>query len=147
MYWLLYLPFTLVFFVFHLRTKAYWFGKGLFLGTGGYSGTGRGFGLDRVKLKTLFMNYSTSHFNEGLKLLAALIVYFFVTTDGFVTAIVRTASIILIVISWLFAPVLFNPFPSIKKAIFDLKSMNDWISSTVPLVGTGLVTITFIFFF
>ena len=137
-YWLLYLPFSLIFFVFHLRTKAFFFAKGLFLGSGGYKATGRGFGLDRVKLKEIFMIYSSSHFNEGLKLLAALAVYFLVTTDGVVTAIVRTASIILIVLSWLFAPVFFNPFPSVKDALLDLKLMNDWISSTVPLVRPGL---------
>mgnify|MGYP001058652049 FL=1 len=84
-YFVKYLPFSLVFFVFHLRTKAYFFACGILKGQGGYRGTGRGFGLDRTNLKDLFMSFAASHFYEALKLLLALIIYGLVTTDGFWT--------------------------------------------------------------
>src|SRR3990167_310349 len=128
-YWLLYLPFALIFYVFHLKTKAYYFGISLFSGNAEYRKTGRGFVLSRSNLLMIYRGYFKSHFSEGLKLLAALIIYFLITTDGFMTATIRTASILLVVFSWLFAPLVFNSFPFRENILSDIYSMNDWIAA------------------
>ena len=77
----------------------------------------------------IYRGYFKSHFSEGLKLLAALIIYFLITTDGFMTATIRTASILLVVFSWLFAPLVFNTFPFRENILSDIYSMNDWIAA------------------
>ena len=60
------LPVGVFFYVFQLRTKTYYFAKGLFVGAGGYASTGRGFGLDRLSMREMYQRYSESHFTEGI---------------------------------------------------------------------------------
>ena len=60
------LPVAIIFFIFHMRTKTYYFGKGLLVGAGGYASTGRGFGLDRSDPKEMYQTYAESHFKEGI---------------------------------------------------------------------------------
>ena len=61
------LPVAVLFFIFHMRTKTYYFGKGMLVGAGGYASTGRGFGLDRHSMKQMYQIYSESHFIEGMR--------------------------------------------------------------------------------
>jgi len=123
-------PFGLVFFVFHLRTKAYFFEQGLFVGKGGYKGTGRGFGLDRMSLVDIYKCYFDSHFHNAIVLLSCMIMYWFVSEETSYSYFLRIASILLVIFSWLMAPIIFNPYATADALHTDLKLMNDWNTSS-----------------
>eukprot|EP01113_Clastostelium_recurvatum_P039644 TRINITY_DN606_c0_g1_i3.p1 TRINITY_DN606_c0_g1~~TRINITY_DN606_c0_g1_i3.p1 ORF type:complete len:2408 (-),score=581.57 TRINITY_DN606_c0_g1_i3:45-6527(-) len=123
------LPFGLVFFVFHLKTKAHYFAQGLFSAQGGYKGTGRGFGLDRRGMVEVYKAYFHSHFQDALILIAAVIVYSIISDETSGAIFLRLASIILVIFSWLMAPVLFNPYPTRDSLYEDIRSMRDWLQT------------------
>jgi hypothetical protein len=122
-----------VFFVFHVRTKSYFFGQGLFSGKGGYMGTGRGFGLDRKNLLEIYKLYFDSHFNNAIVLLLACLVYIPVSGDDSAPILLRLASVLLVILSWLVAPILFNPYPTRESHREDVDQMVDWIRSSPDL--------------
>jgi hypothetical protein len=123
------LPAGILFFIFHLRTKAYFFTQGLLIGKGGYAGTGRGFGLERSSFVGMYKAYSESHYHEALQILAVLIIYASYSTDPVGSYFVRTVTIYLIVISWLWAPILFNPAPTTQDLQSDAKELLDWLTN------------------
>eukprot|EP01059_Diplonema_ambulator_P030078 TRINITY_DN5031_c1_g1_i3.p1 TRINITY_DN5031_c1_g1~~TRINITY_DN5031_c1_g1_i3.p1 ORF type:complete len:900 (+),score=311.38 TRINITY_DN5031_c1_g1_i3:305-2701(+) len=125
------LPIAVFFFVFHMRTKTYYFGKGLLVGSGGYVATGRGFGLARQSMKEMYQTYSESHFIEGFLIFICLVIYAAYGSDPVVPYLARTFTIILIAMSWLWAPVVFNPMPTTQELQTDLSAMMDWIGTTV----------------
>ncbi|CUI14841.1 glucan synthase-like protein, putative [Bodo saltans] len=120
------LPPAIIFFIFHLRTKAYFFTQGLLIGKGGYAGTGRGFGLDRAGFVSMYKSYAESHYHEGLLIGLALIVYAVYGSDPVGAYLLRCWNIILIVISWMWAPIVFNPAPTTQDMQRDLKEILDW---------------------
>ena len=128
---------SIIFFVFHLRTKMYYFTQGLLIGKGGYAGTGRGFGLDRTSFVEIFKCYSESHFHEALSIFAVLIIYAVYGSDPIGAFFLRTFTIWFIVLSWMWAPIIFNPAPTTQDLTSDTGDMVTWIlghrRATVPL--------------
>eukprot|EP00760_Papus_ankaliazontas_P012249 PhM_4_TR1522/c0_g1_i1/m.50012 len=133
---------SIFFFVFHLRTKTYYFTQGLLVGKGGYMATGRGFGLDRNTLVDIYTQYSESHLHEALLIVICLIVYGVYGEDTFGSYLLRTFTIIIITISWLWAPVFFNPAPSVQELQNDVKELMSWLSAKfrhlTPFEAEGL---------
>jgi hypothetical protein len=125
------LPFGLVFFVFHLRTKSYFFANGLFVGKGGYKGTGRGFGLDRMSLVDIYKCYFDSHFHNALVLLACSIMYAIIMPEPATAYFLRVWSILLVIFSWITAPIIFNAYATADALHTDLKSMNEWSTASL----------------
>ena len=123
------LPPAIIFFIFHLRTKAYFFTQGLMIGKGGYAGTGRGFGLDRTGFTAMYKAYSESHYHEALLIAGALAIYGIYGLDPPGAYLLRTFNIILIVFSWLWAPILFNPAPTTQDLQNDAKEILDWATN------------------
>jgi len=119
--------------VFHLRTKAYFFEQGLFVGKGGYKGTGRGFGLDRVSLVDIYKCYFDSHFHNAIVLLAVMIVYWFVGTESESSFLLRDGSVLLLVFSWITAPIIFNPYATADALHTDLEAMSDWTLAALSM--------------
>ena len=130
---LIHLPFMLLFFLFQIKTTAYHFQYGLTMGRGGYKSTGRGFELARSTLKQILQRYTKSHFMSALMLLFGVILYFLVTQEAFLTALIRMWSIELIIFSWLLAPVVFNPFPNSLGLSKDLGECFRWIQTPFPV--------------
>jgi hypothetical protein len=64
-----------LFFMFHIRTKAYYYDLTLTLGGAKYLATGRGFVLGHTPFVQLFRMFANSHFNYGAGLCCHLIVY------------------------------------------------------------------------
>lgn len=132
-HFLINLPFSLIFFLFQIKTTSFHFEYGLTTGQGGYKTTGRGFELERSTLKNILQRYTKSHFLSALKLLFGVLFYFLVADEDFATKFVRMLSIILILLSWMLAPIIFNPFPNTVQCAADLKETLAWLGVSFPL--------------
>ncbi|KAK4781006.1 hypothetical protein SAY87_017112 [Trapa incisa] len=121
-----------VFFTFSLGTKAHYFGRTILHGGAKYRATGRGFVVRHEKFAENYRMYSRSHFVKGIELMVMLIIYEIygsVATDT-TTYILLTISMWFLVVSWLFAPFLFNPSGfEWQKIVDDWDDWTKWISS------------------
>ncbi|MCH98110.1 callose synthase 10-like, partial [Trifolium medium] len=100
-----------VFFTFSLGTKTHYFGRTVLHGGAKYRATGRGFVVRHIKFAENYRLYSRSHFVKALEVALLLIVYiaYGYAEGGAVTYVLLTLSSWFLVISWLFAPYIFNP--------------------------------------
>uniref|UniRef100_A0A0D9WML4 1,3-beta-glucan synthase n=1 Tax=Leersia perrieri TaxID=77586 RepID=A0A0D9WML4_9ORYZ len=121
-----------VFFTFSLGTKSHYFGRTILHGGAKYRATGRGFVVRHVKFAENYRMYSRSHFVKGLELMLLLVVYQMygdVATDS-TAYVLLTSSMWFLVITWLFAPFLFNPSGfEWQKIVDDWDDWTKWISS------------------
>ncbi|XP_072992005.1 callose synthase 5-like isoform X4 [Typha latifolia] len=121
-----------VFFTFSLGTKSHYFGRTVLHGGAKYRATGRGFVVRHVKFAENYRMYSRSHFVKGLELMVLLIVYQIyssVATDS-VAYLLLTSSMWFLVVTWLFAPFLFNPSGfEWQKIVDDWDDWTKWINS------------------
>lgn len=121
-----------VFFTFSLGTKAHYFGRTVLHGGAKYRATGRGFVVRHVRFAENYRMYSRSHFTKALELLILLIVYevYGDATNDTITYLLITASMWFLVVTWLFAPFLFNPSGfEWQKIVEDWDDWNKWMSS------------------
>ncbi|KAK8934984.1 Callose synthase 3 [Platanthera zijinensis] len=121
-----------VFFTFSLGTKTHYYGRTLLHGGAEYRGTGRGFVVFHAKFAENYRLYSRSHFVKGLELMILLIIYqiFGQSYRSTVAYIFITASMWFMVVTWLFAPFLFNPSGfEWQKIVDDWNDWNKWISN------------------
>ncbi|KAI8543872.1 hypothetical protein RHMOL_Rhmol08G0252700 [Rhododendron molle] len=100
-----------VFFTFSLGTRTHYFGRTILHGGAKYRATGRGFVVRHIKFADNYRLYSRSHFVKALEVALLLICYiaYGYTKGGAVSYILVTLSSWFLVISWLFAPYIFNP--------------------------------------
>ncbi|KAK9678325.1 hypothetical protein RND81_11G203700 [Saponaria officinalis] len=121
-----------VFFTFSLGTKIHYYGRTILHGGAKYRATGRGFVVRHEKFAENYRMYSRSHFTKGLELMMLLIVYHLYGTAaaGSAAYILLTGSMWFLVISWLFAPFMFNPSGfEWQKIVDDWDDWTKWISS------------------
>ncbi|CAM0878858.1 unnamed protein product [Alopecurus aequalis] len=121
-----------VFFTFSLGTKTHYYGKTLLHGGAEYKATGRGFVVFHAKFAENYRLYSRSHFVKGIELMILLIVYeiFGQSYRGAIAYIFITFSMWFMVLTWLFAPFLFNPSGfEWQKIVDDWTDWNKWISN------------------
>ncbi|KAF5199964.1 Callose synthase [Thalictrum thalictroides] len=121
-----------VFFTFSLGTKVHYFGRTILHGGAKYRATGRGFVVRHEKFAENYRMYSRSHFVKGLELMTLLIVYqlYGAATATTTSYMLLTFSMWFLVVSWLFAPFLFNPSAfEWQKVVDDWEDWTKWISS------------------
>ncbi|GER45735.1 callose synthase 5 [Striga asiatica] len=121
-----------VFFTFSLGTKLHYFGRTLLHGGAKYRATGRGFVVKHEKFAENYRMYSRSHFTKALELMTLLIVYqaYGKPTPDSMSSLALTFSMWFLVISWLFAPFLFNPSGfEWQKIVEDFEDWTKWISN------------------
>ncbi|CAM0870224.1 unnamed protein product [Alopecurus aequalis] len=121
-----------VFFTFSLGTKTHYYGRMLLHGGAQYRSTGRGFVVFHAKFAENYRLYSRSHFIKGLELMILLIIYelFGQTSHSTIAYIFVTFSMWFLVLTWLFAPFLFNPSGfEWAKILDDWSDWNKWISN------------------
>ncbi|XP_031375303.1 LOW QUALITY PROTEIN: callose synthase 5-like, partial [Punica granatum] len=120
-----------VFFTFSLGTKAHYFGRTILHGGAKYRATGRGFVVRHEKFAENYRMYSRSHFVKGVELMVLLIVYQIYGSAATGAAyMLLTMSMWFLVVSWLFAPFLFNPSGfEWQKIVDDWDDWTKWISS------------------
>ncbi|XP_028091370.1 callose synthase 5 isoform X3 [Camellia sinensis] len=118
-----------VFFTFSLGTKAHYFGRTVLHGGAKYRATGRGFVVRHEKFAENYRMYSRSHFVKALELMILLIAYRNYSSDPNSYALL-SFSMWFLVVSWLFAPFLFNPSGfEWQKIVDDWDDWTKWISS------------------
>ncbi|KAF3440590.1 hypothetical protein FNV43_RR18874 [Rhamnella rubrinervis] len=119
-----------VFFTFSLGTKIHYFGRTVLHGGAKYRATGRGFVVRHEKFAENYRMYSRSHFTKALELMILLIAYdLYGSTDEIMSYTFLTLSMWFLVISWLFAPFLFNPMGfEWQKIVDDWDDWTKWIS-------------------
>lgn len=121
-----------VFFTFSLGTKVHYFGRTILHGGARYRATGRGFVVRHEKFAENYRMYSRSHFVKGLELMILLIAYqiYGSAAPDSTSYIMLTSSMWFLVVSFLFAPFLFNPSGfEWQKIVEDWEDWTKWISS------------------
>ncbi|XP_052184832.1 callose synthase 9 isoform X2 [Diospyros lotus] len=119
-----------VFFTFSLGTRTHYFGRTILHGGAKYRATGRGFVVRHIKFADNYRLYSRSHFVKGLEIVLLLIVYlaYGYNDGGALSYILLTVSSWFMVISWLFAPYLFNPSGfEWQKTVEDFRDWTNWL--------------------
>ncbi|PON45648.1 Glycosyl transferase [Parasponia andersonii] len=127
-----------VFFTFSLGTRTHYFGRTVLHGGAKYRATGRGFVVRHIKFAENYRLYSRSHFVKALEVALLLIVYiaYGYTDGGAVSFVLLTLSSWFLVISWLFAPYIFNPSGfEWQKTVEDF---DDWTSWLLYKGGVGV---------
>ncbi|TKY73602.1 Callose synthase 10 [Spatholobus suberectus] len=127
-----------VFFTFSLGTRTHYFGRTILHGGAKYRATGRGFVVRHIKFAENYRLYSRSHFVKALEVALLLIVYiaYGYAEGGAVTYVLLTLSSWFLVISWLFAPYIFNPSGfEWQKTVEDF---DDWTSWLLYKGGVGV---------
>ncbi|KAK9149097.1 hypothetical protein Scep_007854 [Stephania cephalantha] len=121
-----------VFFTFSLGTKAHYFGRTVLHGGAKYRATGRGFVVRHEKFAENYRMYSRSHFVKGLELMIMLIAYdiYGSAARDSTSYLLITGSIWFMVVSWLFAPFLFNPSGfEWQKIVDDWEDWTKWMNN------------------
>uniref|UniRef100_A0A7N0RAG3 1,3-beta-glucan synthase n=1 Tax=Kalanchoe fedtschenkoi TaxID=63787 RepID=A0A7N0RAG3_KALFE len=119
-----------VFFTFSLGTRTHYFGRTILHGGAKYKATGRGFVVRHIKFADNYRLYSRSHFVKAFEVAVLLIVYisYGYTTGGTTSFILLTVSSWFLVISWLFAPYIFNPSGfEWQKTVEDFDDWTGWL--------------------
>lgn len=127
-----------VFFTFSLGTRTHYFGRTILHGGAKYRATGRGFVVRHIKFAENYRLYSRSHFVKALEVALLLIVYlaYGYAEGGTVSFVLITLSSWFLVISWLFAPYIFNPSGfEWQKTVEDF---DDWTSWLMYKGGVGI---------
>ncbi|URD86787.1 callose synthase [Musa troglodytarum] len=127
-----------VFFTFSLGTRTHYFGRTILHGGAKYKATGRGFVVRHIKFAENYRLYSRSHFVKALEVALLLIVYiaYGYTRNGASSFILLTVSSWILVISWLFAPYIFNPSGfEWQKTVEDF---DDWTAWLLYKGGVGI---------
>ncbi|KAD7479753.1 hypothetical protein E3N88_02889 [Mikania micrantha] len=121
-----------MFSTFLLGTKIHYYGRTLLHGCALFRATGRGPVMFHTTFAENYRFYSRSHFVKGIELMILLIVYQISgeSSKGSLSCILITVSIWFMVISWLFAPFVFNPFGfEWQKIVDDWSDWNMWINN------------------
>ncbi|CAH9107276.1 unnamed protein product [Cuscuta europaea] len=127
-----------VFFTFSLGTRTHYFGRTILHGGAKYRATGRGFVVRHIKFAENYRLYSRSHFVKALEVALLLTVYiaYGYTKGGATPFILLTLSSWFLVVSWLFAPYIFNPSGfEWQKTVEDF---DDWTSWLLYKGGVGV---------
>ncbi|XP_039002059.1 callose synthase 12-like isoform X1 [Hibiscus syriacus] len=117
------LQLSTVFYTFSTGTRAHFFGQTVLHGGAKYRQTGRNFVVQHISFTENYRQYARSHFIKAIEFGSILIIYAIYTPSAKVTFfyIDMVVTCWLLVISWIFAPFLFNP------SSFDwLKTVNDF---------------------
>ncbi|KAI3451534.1 hypothetical protein Pfo_008199, partial [Paulownia fortunei] len=121
-----------VFFTFSLGTKLHYFGRTVLHGGAKYRATGRGFVVRHEKFAENYRMYSRSHFTKALELMILLVVYkaYSAAAHDSATYTFVTISMWFLVVSWLFAPFLFNPSGfEWQKIVDDFEDWAKWMNN------------------
>ncbi|KAK8623710.1 hypothetical protein V6N13_065073 [Hibiscus sabdariffa] len=117
------LQLSIVFYTFSTGTRAHFFGRTILHGGAKYRQTGRNFVVQHTSFAENYRLYARSHFIKAIEFGLILIVYAIYTPSAKITFFYMDMAFTcwLLVLSWIFAPFLFNP------SGFDwLKTVNDF---------------------
>ncbi|TVU50497.1 hypothetical protein EJB05_01869, partial [Eragrostis curvula] len=115
-----------VFFTFQLGTRIHYYGRTILRGAANRRSTALGFVACHVKFAQNYRMYSRSHFVKSLELLLLLVAYQAYGSSYHSSSLYRflSFSIWFLVVSWLYAPFIFNPLCFEWQKIVD--DWTDW---------------------
>ncbi|KAL9245946.1 hypothetical protein vseg_019539 [Gypsophila vaccaria] len=124
------LPLASIFFTFSLGTKIHYYGRTILHGGTKYRATGRGFVVHHEKFAENYRMYSRSHFMKGIELMMLLMIYHLYGSAASISAGYVSGPLWFLVLSWLFAPFIFNPSGfEWSKIVDDWHDWMKWICS------------------
>ncbi|CAM9288529.1 unnamed protein product, partial [Ectocarpus fasciculatus] len=118
---------SVLFFIFLSATNAYYVNKAFLTGEAKYMSTGRGFVIVHDRFLSQYCRYLQSHFAPAFEIMLLLIVYwhFGSKQTGF-QYLAETFSVWLLVVAWLWSPVIFNP--NGVEWLDVIKDFDGWLS-------------------
>ncbi|XP_022722477.1 callose synthase 12-like [Durio zibethinus] len=124
------LQLSIVFYTFSMGTRAHFFSQTILHGGAKYLPTGRSFAVQHRSFAENYRLYSRSHFIKAIELGLVLTVYaiYSPAAKNTFSYIDMTVTSWLLVLSWIFAPFLFNPSGfDWLKTVNDLDDFMNWI--------------------
>ncbi|KAG4210203.1 hypothetical protein ERO13_A02G032001v2 [Gossypium hirsutum] len=124
------LELSTVFYTFSMGTRAHFFGRTVLHGGAKYRQTGRNFVVRHTSFAENYRLYARSHFIKAIEFGFILMVYATCTPSAKVTFFYIDMSVTcwLLVLSWIFAPFLFNPLGfDWLKTVYDFEEFMNWI--------------------
>ena len=118
-----------LYFVFHIRTRDYFYTQTILAGGAAYRATGRGFVTQHASFAETFRFFAFSHLYLGLEMIAALILFACFTDVG--QYVGRTWSLWFAALAFLYAPFWFNPMSfEWERVREDLVTFEAWMRTT-----------------
>ncbi|TYH27053.1 hypothetical protein ES288_A02G038800v1 [Gossypium darwinii] len=124
------LELSTVFYTFSMGTRAHFFGRTVLHGGAKYRQTGSNFVVRHTSFAENYRLYARSHFIKAIEFGFILMVYATCTPSAKVTFFYIDMSVTcwLLVLSWIFAPFLFNPLGfDWLKTVYDFEEFMNWI--------------------
>ncbi|KAB2092517.1 hypothetical protein ES319_A02G036500v1 [Gossypium barbadense] len=124
------LELSTVFYTFSMGTRAHFFGRTVLHGGAKYRQTGCNFVVRHTSFAENYRLYARSHFIKAIEFGFILMVYATCTPSAKVTFFYIDMSVTcwLLVLSWIFAPFLFNPLGfDWLKTVYDFEEFMNWI--------------------
>ena len=116
-----------LYFIFHIQTRAHYFGQTLLAGGAAYRATGRGFVTRHSPFDEQYRFFASSHLYIGGEMVVGLLLLAHYTQAGQYAA--RTWALWLTAVSFVFAPFWFNPLGfSWTRVVEDYELWLRWIS-------------------
>ncbi|CAM9314305.1 unnamed protein product, partial [Discosporangium mesarthrocarpum] len=118
---------SVLFFIFLAATNAHYVNLAFLTGEAKYMSTGRGFVIVHEHFLAIFRQYLQSHFVPAFEILVLIVIYwhFGNKASGF-NFVAETFSIWLLVVAWLWSPMIFNP--NGVEWLDVIKDFDGWIS-------------------
>ena len=114
-----------------MKQHQYYAHRGIALGLAQYLATGRDLATKRTSFKNTFERYSFSHLAPACDLIVLLLIFKWYSALGNQFYINATQSLWLVVVGWLFAPALYNPFSfSLAEIRRDFREWTTFLRST-----------------
>jgi callose synthase len=118
-----------LYFVFHIRTRDYYYTQTILAGGAAYRATGRGFVTQHASFAETFRFFAMSHLYLGLEMIAALILFACFTDVG--QYVGRTWSLWFAALAFLYAPFWFNPMSfEWERVREDMVTFEAWMRTT-----------------
>ena len=118
-----------LYFVFHIRTRDYYYTQTILAGGAAYRATGRGFVTQHASFAEIFRFFAFSHLYLGLEMIAALVLFACFTGVG--QYVGRTWSLWFAALAFLYAPFWFNPMSfEWERVREDMFTFEAWMRTT-----------------
>ncbi|TFJ83846.1 hypothetical protein NSK_004943 [Nannochloropsis salina CCMP1776] len=118
-----------LYFVFHIRTRDYYYSQTILAGGAAYKATGRGFVTQHASFAETFRYFAASHLYLGLEMVAALVLFACYTDAG--QYVGRTWSLWFAAVAFLYAPFWFNPMSfEWERVREDVETFVSWMCTT-----------------
>eukprot|EP01130_Rhizamoeba_saxonica_P007351 TRINITY_DN2971_c0_g1_i1.p1 TRINITY_DN2971_c0_g1~~TRINITY_DN2971_c0_g1_i1.p1 ORF type:complete len:1946 (-),score=334.56 TRINITY_DN2971_c0_g1_i1:891-6728(-) len=126
------IPLSIIYFIFQGQTTFYHFVESFLNGKSKYQPTGRKLGITRKSLIENFKQYGHSHYYPAFDYILYMIIYLLLASSRSSGLLVPFSPVI-VVMSFLFAPIVFNTVLNYKTVKRELEEFGNWVFNSAPL--------------